>query len=327
MSLVYLIHRLPWPTPWQQLFGRSAPLIVEMGFGSGHFLTHLAQTRPDCNVIGVEIATPSIERTQQKVERLGLSNVKLIYGNGRLLLRALCLPASISELYLNFPDPWYKPGHLHRRLITDQFLELLATRMPAGAKLEIATDHPSYQTWITDHLIRTPYFETTTNTPFVTEDNARPRTKYERQALDAGVTCHYYKYQRNTTPPTNEFPILQELPMPHAMIRTPLKLAEIAEKFQPVVLTADETHVRFMVAYAGTHPPLLLIETFIHETPLEQHIALQLQPRHTDQLLVSLHPIGFPRVSAGTHIAIRLLAQWIIGLHPQSTLLYHNLRL
>ncbi|MCB8952205.1 MAG: tRNA (guanosine(46)-N7)-methyltransferase TrmB [Ardenticatenales bacterium] len=322
---VWLVNRLPWPTDWNAFFGREAPLLLEIGFGGGHFLVDLARKRPDANVLGIEISNPSLRRTQDRLRKGGITNTRLLYGDARVLFWLLCAPTTVQEVYINFPDPWPKPSHYRRRLVSDAFLQLAATRMPPGARLEIATDHPDYQAWINEHLARTPYFESTTGAVYVTRDDERPRTKYERQALDAGIPCHYYKFRRNHTPAPDIFPIPPELPMPNAIITTPLTLPQIQARFQPGEAAADSVHVRFIDAFMSARYPALLVEAYISEEPLDQRVGLVLHQRAPGEVLVTLHEIGFPRTTAGIHAALRLLSEWVASLHPDAFIKQHNL--
>jgi tRNA (guanine-N7-)-methyltransferase len=330
---ILIAQQLPWPVDWTARFGREAPLLVEVGFGGGHYLVDLARRRPDANIIGVEIANPSLRRTQDRLARHDPQNVLLVYGGAELFFWAHCPPASLAGVAVNFPDPWPKPAHHRRRLINDRFLALLATRMQPGGWLDVATDHPDYQPWIADHLSRNAYFDSVTGTAYVTRDDDRPRTKYERQALAAGVICHYYKYARNQTPVATTFPIEPELPMPNVIIESPLSLPEIQAHFGPseaAVEVAREAadsavRVRLMASYLGTGDGPLLVEAYISEKPMSQRVALQVQVREDGALMLSLGEIGFPRVTPGVHEALRHLTDWIVGLNPASRVRHHNL--
>ena len=141
-SIILPERRLPCPTPWAEIFAQDAPLLVEIGFGGGHFLRHLAQKRPSANIIGVEISLPSLRRGERKIIHAGLSNVRLLQCSARYLLHALCAPGSVAEVYINFPDPWPKAAHHQRRLIDESFLHLLATRLEVDGRLDIATVTP-----------------------------------------------------------------------------------------------------------------------------------------------------------------------------------------
>ena len=194
MSFVdwYKVEQLPWPADWASLFGRYAPLVLEIGFGSGLFLVDLARRFPDADILGLEISIPSLRNAVRKVERLGLTNVCLLQSDAHSALQILCAPRTIAAAYINYPDPWPKKDHTDRRLIDGEFLALLASRMMPEAFLDIATDHDDYAEQITASLGGTPYFHSRTSQPFEREDEGRVRTKYEQVALDEGRSPRYY---------------------------------------------------------------------------------------------------------------------------------------
>ena len=324
--IAYQATRLSWPTSWAEIFGRPAPLLVEIGFGGGHFLVALAQKRPDANVLGVEISLPSLRSGRKKIEQAGLDNVRLLQADARLLLQALCEPATISSIYINFPDPWPKARHQHRRLISEPFLHLAATRLAPDAHLDIATDHAGYAAAIALCLAQTPYFDSRRDAPFTTRDNERPRTKYELIALAEGRTCHYFKWQRNDTLAPNIFPVPEEHAMPHVVLRSPLSLVEIGHRLPPDPVSAGGTHVSYLEAYHSLNEEELFIEAYVKEDPLTQRVGLVIRQREPGDFVISLHEVGFPRPTAGIHLAIANLAEWIINLHSASQLIHTNLR-
>lgn len=325
LATLHHAARLPWPTNWDAVYGRYAPLLIEIGFGGGHFLVDWAKQRPDANLLGLEISLPSLQKGEKKIRQAGLTNVRLVQGSAQLLLQALCVPASIAEIFINFPDPWRKEKHTHRRLISDDFLHLAATRLVPGGLLDIATDHADYAQWITTRLERTPYFTSRRPTTFITEDNTRLRTKYESIALAAGRTCHYYKWRRNETPAPNIFPVPEELPMPHVILKSPLSLADIGQRFEPEQVSSENTHVKFLEMYQSFYDQKLLVETYIKEPPLTQRVGLSIRQRKTGELIVGLHDVGFPRPTRGIQLAISHLAQWIASLHPGTEWVASNL--
>ncbi len=164
-SLKLVMMRLPWPTEWATIYGRDARLVVEIGFGNGRFLLTQAQQRPEVNFLGLEIATPSMDRTEARMRAAGLSNVRLIRATAQSVLWALCQPASLNGITINFPDPWPKATHTHRRLISSSFLALLASRMADGADLDIATDHADYGNWIAEQLQACQLFDSRLASP------------------------------------------------------------------------------------------------------------------------------------------------------------------
>lgn len=316
----------PWPVAWDTVFGRKAPLIIEVGFGGGHFLLDLAQKRPFANIIGVEISQPAIDRGQRKLKTAALDNVRLLQTNAHTLLQALCSPQSVNELYINFPDPWPKAHHHQRRLINEDFLHLLATRMVAGGQLDIATDHAAYAEAITAAIEATPYFHSRLPTTFVTTDNERLRTKYEQIGLAEGRVCHYYKWERNQQPAPNRFPVPEEFPMPHVVLHSPLDLDAIEEKYTPWHVAAADCHMSFIELFRAHKGQMLFVETYLREEPLSQRLGLVVRQRQSGDYVISLHELGFPRPTAGVHLAIAHLAHWLVGLHEESKILHHNLQ-
>ncbi|MCA9919449.1 MAG: tRNA (guanosine(46)-N7)-methyltransferase TrmB [Anaerolineales bacterium] len=324
-SSLLQIQQLGWPTSWADIFGREAPLLIEIGFGSGHFLVDLAQKRPSTNLLGVEISLPALDKAQRKVKTLGLTNVRLLQSDARYLLQALCPPESVAEVYINFPDPWPKARQLHRRLISVAFLHLLATRMVPGGLLDIATDHADYALAITEALESTPYFQSRQATTFVTEDNERLRTKYEQIGLDEGRTCHYYKFARVATAVPQTYPIPKEFPMPHAVLQSPLGLDEIEAGYGRFQFSHDDCHINFMEMFRAKEDSSLFVETYIKEEPVAQRLGLVIRQREPGNFVISLHELGFPRPTRGVQLAIGQLATWLVGLNDETQILHHNL--
>lgn len=320
---------LDWPQDWDSLFGRSAPLVLEIGFGRGDFLIRLAQTHADANVIGIEVSQPSLRKAARKRRTQGLSNLILLYGSAPHILTYSVAPGVLGDVHINFPDPWPKEGHHSRRLINPAFIYLLATRMRSSARLFIATDHPDYQPVVTDCLAATPFFDSLLPTIYVTDDETRYRTKYEMKALAEGRTCQYYKFVRNALPAPDLFPIPEEMPMPHAVIRTPLTLADIADRFEPTVCSDEdaEIHVRLMRVYDAVGEPVLLVETHINQKPQPQRVALKIHMRQSGELMLSLHEIGFPRPTTGVQAAVACLLRYLQSLSSETVVVQHNLRL
>lgn len=321
---LYSCARMPWPVDWPTLFGRSAPLYLEIGFGGGQFLLEMAGKRPLHDFIGLEISLPSLRKVAHKLAKANLTNVRLFQGGAEVFLWALCPPELLSGIYINFPDPWPKAGHHHRRLINLRFLHLAATRLQLGALLEIATDHAAYAAVIHDCLSQSPYFASQLSLPFLTEDETRTRTKYELRGLAQGSICHYFKWQRSIHPALDPFPIPQETPMPHVVLRTPLTLTDIAARFTPMRATTETAAIKFIELFQSPYDGKLLLDAYISEQPMSQRVGLTICLRQDEKVVIGLHEVGFPRPTAGVHHAVCALADWLLALHPQSTLLSSN---
>lgn len=325
----YSVQWLPWPVDWRALFGREAPLLLEIGFGSGLFLADLARRRPDADIIGAEIGIPSLRNAARKVQRAGLDNARLFQATAESVLWLLLTEGQLSGVYINFPDPWPKKDHQARRLINDAFLRLLASRMAPGASLDIATDHADYAEAITACLLTSPHFDSRIGPVFVTHDPERITTKYEQLARDAGRICHYYKWQRNATPVEESYPPPEESPMPHVVFRTPATLDDIGRRFRPNLdaamiaarLVEDgaaappsaiaEAKIKYLHAFKSLEDGRLLIETYINEDPLRQRLCLEIRRRETGDYVIGLHEVGFPRPTRGVHQAVGWLVRWL----------------
>ncbi len=318
---------MPWPTDWSTIFGRPAPLHMEIGFGNGQYLLAQARRHPQLNFLGLEIAWPSIRRTERKLQAANLTNVRLIRGTAQSVLQALCGPGCLCGVTINFPDPWPKAAHAHRRLINESFLELLASRLKSGANLDIATDHEEYGSWIADLLQADPHFDSRLDSPYVNEDRSRPRTKYERKGLAAGNICFYFKWRRNNAAIVNSFSFSPELPMPHVIAQSPLTLDELASRFEPKQCLTENGTVRLIELYRSSSRPSLIVDTYISEQPVEQRLMIEVYRRPDGDYLLRLTPTGFPRVTAGVHAAIDCLARWFCELHPEAQVVRHNLKL
>ena len=130
----------PCPVSWPAVFGRRAPLEVELGFGRPHFLLERAAEAPECDVVGIEWKGRWPSAVWQKQARGEAKNVRAVHGNAWVLFGALCAPGTVSSIFLNFPDPWWKAKHKKRRIISDAFAQLLASRLVPGGRILVQTD-------------------------------------------------------------------------------------------------------------------------------------------------------------------------------------------
>lgn len=317
----YRVEQLPWPVNWPQVFGREAPLVVEIGFGNGEFLVQMAQRRPGDDFLGVEIALPSLRRAARKVQRAGLTNVRLVQGRAEATLQLLCSPGSVSSVYINFPDPWPKKAHQDRRVVNDQNLSLLASRLMVDAVVSISTDHKDYAEYIEDCLIRSAYFASCFPSSYVHTIPGRIKTKYERLAAEAGRPAYHFVWQRNDAPITDSPPILQEAPMPHIVFKTPASLTDVSKEALPDDVHDAHTHIRFLGSFRSNTEQRLLLEAYVSEEPIDQRVLLSIRPRGEGDMILELYEAGFPRPTPGIHRALLQVFQHIEDSFPDTVLL------
>ncbi|MGZ4447910.1 MAG: tRNA (guanosine(46)-N7)-methyltransferase TrmB [Nocardioides sp.] len=176
-------------TSW---FGRDAPLVVEIGCGIGESTAALAATRPEVNVLGMEVWVPGIADTLGAVGEAGLSNVRMIGVDAVWSLEHLLGPGSLAGLWTFFPDPWHKKKHHKRRLVDPAFAALAASRLAVGAEWRLATDWADYAEQMVEVLDAEPLLEGGV-TPRWEE---RPLTRFERKGLEKGRDITDLRYVR-----------------------------------------------------------------------------------------------------------------------------------
>jgi tRNA (guanine-N7-)-methyltransferase len=167
------------------LFGRRAPLVVEVGSGMGEATVPMAATDPDRDLLAVDVHTPGLGSLLRGVAEAGLSNVRVAEGDAVGVLRDMLGPGSVDEVRVFFPDPWPKSKHAKRRLVGPAFLDLVASRLRPGGVLHVATDWPAYAAGVAALLAG----RTDLVGGVVPRPAARPVTRFERQGLAAGRTA------------------------------------------------------------------------------------------------------------------------------------------
>ena len=180
-ALIVPVDGRPLDVP--ALFGRDAPLVVEVGSGMGEATAAMAAADPDRDVLAVDVHVQGLGRLLRRVEEDGLANVRLAEGDAVVLLRDMLAPGSLDEVRVYFPDPWPKARHVKRRLVQREFADLVAARLRPGGRLHVATDWPPYAEQVGSLLRAHPSYE------LLHEGERpahRPVTRFEQRGLDAG---------------------------------------------------------------------------------------------------------------------------------------------
>ena len=133
-----------FPLNWQEIFDGLYPLGVEVGGGNGEYLVSWAGSKPDWNIVGLELSLASCERSQIRIFKEKLKNVKLIRDDARFVLREFFPENSIRRIVMNFPDVWPKEKHKERRIFYRGFDTIVAMVLEEGGELEIFTDQQWY---------------------------------------------------------------------------------------------------------------------------------------------------------------------------------------
>ncbi|WP_299569972.1 tRNA (guanosine(46)-N7)-methyltransferase TrmB [uncultured Williamsia sp.] len=161
-------------------FGRQAPLIMEIGCGTGTATAAMAAAEPQFDVLAVEVYKPGLAQLVGLIARGDIGNIRIVRGDAVVVLQEMLPPASLTGVRIFFPDPWPKARHHKRRLIQPGTIDLLARVLADGGVLHIATDHADYAEWIAEVLAEQDVFTPLQgDAPFSLD---RPTTKFEGRA-------------------------------------------------------------------------------------------------------------------------------------------------
>ncbi|WP_221046282.1 tRNA (guanosine(46)-N7)-methyltransferase TrmB [Mycobacterium senriense] len=167
-------------------FGRQAPVILEIGCGSGISTLAMAKDEPGIDVVAVEIYRRGLAQLLCAIDRDNVNNIRLIRGNALDVLQRLIAPGSLTGVRVFFPDPWPKARHHKRRFLQPGTIGLIADRLLPGGVLHVATDHAGYAEHIAEVGAGEPRLHPADPDSALPISTARPTTKYETKAQEAG---------------------------------------------------------------------------------------------------------------------------------------------
>lgn len=180
-------------------FGRVAPLVVEIGSGTGEAVVSAALANPDTNFLAVDVYRPGLAATVAKIVDHHLTNVRLVDADAVQVLKHMLGPASVAEIWVFFADPWHKMRHHKRRLVDPGFAELAASRLEPGGALRLATDWLDYALQMREVLARCASL---TN-PYAGAPGFAPRfagrvmTRFEEKGLASGHAIYDLELRRD----------------------------------------------------------------------------------------------------------------------------------
>ena len=183
------------PLDLLSIFGRAAPLHVDLGCGDGLFLCELARQNPGTNFLGIDKLAGRVAKACRKSAQL--ENVRVLNVESSYTVRYLLPENSVETFYLFFPDPWPKRRHHRRRIVTNEFLDSIFRALQAGGVLRIATDQGDYF----EQMLRLSQADSR----FAiggTKDVDLPSSKFERRFVHAGAPI-YRLALRKISPVTN----------------------------------------------------------------------------------------------------------------------------
>ena len=175
----------PTPLDFATVFGRRAPVVLEIGCGMGETTVQIAAASPDVDFVGIEVHMPGVGSLMRRAAEHELSNLRVIAHDAVDVVATMIPFGSLSAVHVFFPDPWPKKRHHKRRLLKAPFVHELALRLASGCALHVATDWRDYAEEVLQTLSGEPLLENT-GTGFAQRPGTRPRTKFEVRGLGLG---------------------------------------------------------------------------------------------------------------------------------------------
>lgn len=169
------------------LFGRRAPVILEIGFGNGRSLAEIASTNQQQDYIGIDVHRPGVGSLLLQLQESGTNNVRVICNDAVQVLQKNIADKSLDAVLLFFPDPWPKKRHHKRRIVQPDFIELVRTRLKVNGQLHMATDWQDYAEHMLAVMSANPGFvNMAPDKSYAERPDCRPMTKFEQRGRKLG---------------------------------------------------------------------------------------------------------------------------------------------
>lgn len=171
---------------WTAVFGRSAPVVLEIGFGMGDSLLEMAIAEPDKDFVGIEVHPPGVGRLINNAAEQQVSNLRVYMADAVDVIED-CIPdGSLARVQIYFPDPWHKKKHNKRRIVQADFVARLRAKLAIGGLLHLATDWENYAEQMLEVMSGAEGYANTSPQGYVERPSFRPLTKFERRGARLG---------------------------------------------------------------------------------------------------------------------------------------------
>lgn len=175
----------PQPLNLDQVFGRTAPKILEIGFGMGETTAAIAQACPENDFLAIEVHSPGVGSLLKQIGDAELTNIRIIQHDAIDVLQHMIADDSLDGVHIFFPDPWHKKRHNKRRLIQSPFIAQLTKKLRINGYIHVATDWQDYAEQVLSVLSAEPLLKNTAS-DYAPRPSYRPLTKFERRGLNLG---------------------------------------------------------------------------------------------------------------------------------------------
>ena len=173
------------PLDLDHAFGRTAPRIMEIGFGMGDSTAAIALAHPENDYLALEVHTPGVGNLLKLIAAQQINNIRIIRHDAVEVLRDMIANAVLDGVHIFFPDPWHKARHNKRRLIQPPFIAQLVKKLKRGGYIHVATDWQDYAMQVLAVLSAEPLLENTAE-DYSPRPDYRPLTKFEQRGIRLG---------------------------------------------------------------------------------------------------------------------------------------------
>lgn len=163
----------------ESLFPKAQKVVVEIGFGMGEATIDVAKSFPETGFLAVDVHQPGIGKLLSSIEESGLTNIRVMDHDAHLVLRSMIGDESLDGIHLFFPDPWPKTRHHKRRIVNQEFISLIHSKLKSGGTFHVATDWHPYAEWIKERFANSTLFVGGE----VDRPQWRPITRFEGQGI------------------------------------------------------------------------------------------------------------------------------------------------
>jgi tRNA (guanine-N7-)-methyltransferase len=185
----FLLPYAAAPIDFAAVYARTAPTVLEIGFGMGEATASIAALMPETNFLCCEVHTPGVGALLKRIDEQVLSNIRILQHDAVEVMDHMLAPSSLDGVHIFFPDPWHKKKHNKRRLIQQPLIAKLAARLKPGGYLHCATDWQPYAEQILEVLSAEPLLTNTAdnaNGGYAPKPDYRPLTKFENRGIKLG---------------------------------------------------------------------------------------------------------------------------------------------
>lgn len=207
LSPHFIPDRILPPRPdWAEIFGNDNPMALEIGCGTGQFVVAMARRQPELNFLAIDIYNKGCLKTCAKIDRAGLTNVRVMRVEARWLLAQGLAPESLAAVYINCPDPWPKKRHRRRRLVNRDFLLMIAHFLRPGADFYFSTDFDDYAADVARLLHVLPGYRNRLAENWAHALPDYPVSKYMQRFQEQGLPLYFIHQQRDPGVPRTALP-------------------------------------------------------------------------------------------------------------------------